>query len=217
MPLWTAIQQLNNNIKDPWVIMGDFNSILTQEDRPIGSQVQEAETRDFRECLNECNLSELQTGERKFTWTNGHVFSRIDRAIVNATWMNKMPNYQVMAMDPLFSYHSHLGLLMEEQRDNKRRPFWFYNCIGQHSEFRMRVHKSWVMQGGGMQGAWRNLKRMKKEMRKLNKAEFMGVSGRVQQLRIQLIETQSNMRAVPISQSMMDEEKVLRKELESGV
>ncbi|KAK4716798.1 hypothetical protein R3W88_015136 [Solanum pinnatisectum] len=73
--------------------MGNFNSILTEEDRPIGSQVQEAETRDFRECLNESNLSELQIGGRNFTWTNGHVFSRIDRAKINAPWINKMPNY----------------------------------------------------------------------------------------------------------------------------
>ncbi|KAG5607161.1 hypothetical protein H5410_028653 [Solanum commersonii] len=79
---------------------------------------------------------------RNFTWTNGHVFSRIDRAIVNATWMNKIPNYQVMAMDLSFSDHSPLGLLKEEQRYNKRRPFRFYNCIGQHSEFKMRVQKS---------------------------------------------------------------------------
>ncbi|KAK4716799.1 hypothetical protein R3W88_015137 [Solanum pinnatisectum] len=51
-------------------------------------------------------------------------------------------------------------------------------------------------------------------MQQLNKAEFMGVDGRVQQLRRELIEKQSNMRIVPISQSMMDEEKLLRKELE---
>ncbi|WMV30242.1 hypothetical protein MTR67_023627 [Solanum verrucosum] len=168
--------------------MGDFNSILTQEDRPIGSQVQEAEAMDFKECLSECNLSELQTRERNFTWTNEHVFSRIDRVIINATWMNMMPIYQVMAMDPLFSDHSPLGLLMEEQRDNQRRPFRFYNCIGQHSEFWMRVQKSWIMQDGGIKGVWRNLKRMKIEMQQLNKVEFIGVTGRVQQLRRELID-----------------------------
>ncbi|KAG5607169.1 hypothetical protein H5410_028661 [Solanum commersonii] len=107
-------------------------------------------------------------------------WNRIDRAIVNATWMNKIPNFQVMAMDLSFSNHSPLGLLKKEQRYNKRRPFRFYNCIGQHSEFKIRVQKSWVMQGGGMQGVWRNLKRMKKKMQQLNKAEFMGVDGTVQ-------------------------------------
>ncbi|KAK6794177.1 hypothetical protein RDI58_007630 [Solanum bulbocastanum] len=38
--LWTTIQQLGTQITESWLIMGDFNSILTAEDIPIGSQVQ---------------------------------------------------------------------------------------------------------------------------------------------------------------------------------
>ncbi|KAH0644839.1 hypothetical protein KY284_032723 [Solanum tuberosum] len=79
--------QLSTQITESWLIMGDFNSILTAEDRPIGSQVQLAETRDFQECINDCHLTELPTIGRKFTWTNGHVFSRIHRALVNAEWV----------------------------------------------------------------------------------------------------------------------------------
>ncbi|WMV08932.1 hypothetical protein MTR67_002317, partial [Solanum verrucosum] len=48
IPLWTPLQQLNNHIRDPWLIMGNFNSTPTQEDNPVGSQVQDAKTRDFR-------------------------------------------------------------------------------------------------------------------------------------------------------------------------
>jgi len=110
--------------------MGDFNSILEQEDRIVGSQVQDAEIRDFKECVNDSNLVELQIGGRNFTWTNGHVYSRIDKAIVNAELVNMMDTQQVIAMEPLFSDHSPLGLILEEQRDTRKRPFRFYNCIG---------------------------------------------------------------------------------------
>lgn len=71
--------------------MGDFNSVLSQDDRPVGSQVQIGEMRDFRDCVSICNLVEMPTLGREFTWTNGHVYNRIDKALVNDIWMIKMP------------------------------------------------------------------------------------------------------------------------------
>ncbi|KAH0657699.1 hypothetical protein KY290_027261 [Solanum tuberosum] len=123
--------------------MGDFNSILTAEDKPIGSQVQSSKTRDFQECINDCNLTELVTVGRKFTWTNGHVFSRIDRALVNAEWVLHMPIVQVLVMDPLFSDHSPLSINVEEHKDAKKRPFKFFNCLALHPEFKNKITASW--------------------------------------------------------------------------
>ncbi|KAK4718354.1 hypothetical protein R3W88_016692 [Solanum pinnatisectum] len=132
--------------------MGDFNSILTTEDRPIGSQVESLETRDFQECITDCNLTELATVGRKFTWTNGHVFSRIDRALVNARWILHMPIVQVLVMDLLFSDHSPLSITVEEHNDAKKRPFKFFNCLAQHPEFKNKINASWQIKGRGMQG-----------------------------------------------------------------
>lgn len=36
-PLWGNIQKVNNQITNPWLIMGDFSSVLNLEDRPVGS------------------------------------------------------------------------------------------------------------------------------------------------------------------------------------
>ncbi|KAG5576616.1 hypothetical protein H5410_056750, partial [Solanum commersonii] len=84
--------------------------------------------------------------------TNGHVYSKIDKAIVNDEWVNKMATQHVIAMEPLFSDHFLIGLIIEEQRDTRKRPFRFYNCVGEHQEFRSRVKDSWKILGGGMKG-----------------------------------------------------------------
>ncbi|KAH0711987.1 hypothetical protein KY289_007946 [Solanum tuberosum] len=112
---------MSSQINDPWLIMGDFNSVLAQDDIIVGSQI----------------------GGRNYTWTNGHVYSRIDKAIVNAELVNRMDTQQVIAMEPLFSDHSPLGLILEEQRNTRKRPFRFYNRIGKHPDFRERVKASW--------------------------------------------------------------------------
>lgn len=70
--------------------MGDFNAVLSQEDRLIRRHVQGGEIKDFRECLIDCNLAEVPSVGRQYTWTNGHVYSRINRAIANAEWMVQM-------------------------------------------------------------------------------------------------------------------------------
>ncbi|KAH0722784.1 hypothetical protein KY290_005436 [Solanum tuberosum] len=124
-----------------------------------------------------------------------------------------MATQQVIAMEPLFSDHSPLGLIMEEKRGTRKRPFRFYNCIGKHPEFRDRVKDGWQILGGGMKGVWRNLKRVRKEMQHLNNKEFMGVSEKVQEIRRELLDKQRSMRVGPNTQGNIDEEKALRTKL----
>ncbi|KAK4724319.1 hypothetical protein R3W88_027098 [Solanum pinnatisectum] len=164
--LWEKVKQLSTHIRELWLIMGDFNLILAQEDRPIGSRVQLAETKDFREC--------------QYTWNNEHVFSRIDRALVNDEWVIRMPPLQVMVMEPLFSDHSPLSIEVETQRDIRKKPFRFYNCLAQYPDFKPTIQTSWQRQNGGMQGVWNNLKIVRREMQHLNKKEYVGVTEKVQ-------------------------------------
>lgn len=53
----------------------------------MGSQVQETEIKDFKQCLLDTGLTELKTIGRIYAWTNGHTHSCIDKAFVNAMWM----------------------------------------------------------------------------------------------------------------------------------
>lgn len=131
------------------------------------------------------------------------MYSRIDEAIGNTTWMGIMPT-QVMAMEPLFSDHSPLGLIVEDQRDTKKIPFRFYNCIGKHQKFKEGVHVGWQIKGGGLKGIWKNLKLIRREMQKLNTNEFMGVADRVQRIKRELIHMQTNMRVVTEHQNMIE-------------
>ncbi|KAK4706639.1 hypothetical protein R3W88_033809 [Solanum pinnatisectum] len=110
---------------------------------------------------------------------------------------------QVMAMEPLFSDHSPLGLIVVDQRDNQKRPFRFYNCLVKHQIFKKGVQA----------GIWKNLKEVRSEMQKLNTKEFKGVADRVQRIKRDLMHMQNNMRVVTMHQNMIEEEKKLRTKL----
>ncbi|PHU04288.1 hypothetical protein BC332_25110 [Capsicum chinense] len=88
-PLWSVLRAIHTQVQEPWLIMGDFNSILTSENREMGNPVQEYEIRDFREFTEECNISEMPAVGRSFTWTNEHVYNRIDKVLgPRGIWQN---------------------------------------------------------------------------------------------------------------------------------
>lgn len=64
--------------------MGAYNAILYADERVNGRSIQEAEVRDFSNFLSETGLTEMKTIGRNFTWTNGQILSKIDRALVNS-------------------------------------------------------------------------------------------------------------------------------------
>ncbi|XP_075108980.1 uncharacterized protein LOC142180803 [Nicotiana tabacum] len=114
--LWRKLREIENKQQEPWLVMGDFNAIFEVEDRIHETMVQDHEIRDFREFVEDAGMTELKAIGRSFTWTNSHVFSKINRAIVNGKWMSKMPPIQVHVLDPYFSDHSPLCIELGSQQ-----------------------------------------------------------------------------------------------------
>ena len=83
-------------------------------------KVQLAKIKDFNGCLINSNLSELHAVGRKYTWTNGHMFSKVDRALVNDELIIRMRPVQVMVIAPVFSDHSPMSIDLELQRDIRK-------------------------------------------------------------------------------------------------
>lgn len=210
--MWIKLRNLNAQITSPWLIMGDFNSIIDAEDRRYGSEVQAHETKDFKEFLEECKMNESPTVGRTYTWTNNHVYSRIDRAIVNADWMITMPPLQVQIPNPHFLDHSLLRLEVEIPADSGRKPFKFFNYLADYPNFERTVHENWARTKGKMNGVWQNLKTIRKEMKKLNARTK--TSEMLHKVETELEELQSNMRGDNVNSEKFDKEKDLKMQLE---
>ncbi|XP_019236935.1 PREDICTED: uncharacterized protein LOC109217163 [Nicotiana attenuata] len=197
--LWNNLRELEEQMTIPWLLMGDFNAIKDMEDRMNGTKVQMNEIKDFREFMMECQMTELVTVGRGFTWTNNYVYSRIDRGIVNAKWMLEMAPIQV------------------QENDSRRRPFKFYNCLAEHEEFEKVVQNGWKYKGSNMEGIMQNLKKVKYGLKNLNRQEYTGITKKVQQKREELANVQAQMRQNNQSRDMFEAEKKARKELKNGV
>jgi len=98
----------------PWLIMGDFNSILSQEDKHInGAVVSTYETTDFRICCSDLGLDELNYTGCHFTCSNGSVWSKIDEEkplfLVFGPFSGACPFWQSWSLFRSFSSHHSIG------------------------------------------------------------------------------------------------------------
>lgn len=200
----------------PWIFMGDFNAILHGDDKANGNVVQESEIKDFKEFLENTGLCELKTVGREYTWTNGHVFSRIDKALINPIWMTTMSQLEVEILDPGCSDHSPLVIDFYEPDRKKPRAFKFLNHLVHHYSFMDSVQRGWdkPVFGDHMKQVWGMLKNVKGEMKNLHTKEFSNVEQRIRDTRKQLADIQEQMRDLRQESNLFDTEWEIKNELE---
>lgn len=93
-----------------WVIAGDFNEPLVEDDKFGGKVVSLSRILQFKDCIDKCNMVGLGFLKLRFTWTNGREFSaliqeRIDRFFVNPDWYSNFPEAKVTHLTCCHSDH----------------------------------------------------------------------------------------------------------------
>lgn len=130
----------------------------------------EAKIKDLAKFLQNTGMMERKIVGREFTWTNKTVHSKIDRAMVNVDWVQKMPQMEIQIKEPSFLDHTPLWLQFEGVIPTQPIPFKFNNKLPDHQEFLTIVHATWRKVGklGPMPNVWWKLKVLKKGLKLLN-------------------------------------------------
>ena len=89
----------------PWLMVGDFNEILSNNEKEGGNIRPQRCMQQFRDCLFDCNLEDLGFIGDKFTWRRGRIRERLDRAVSNQRWRDMIPLAMVINKD--FSRSDH--------------------------------------------------------------------------------------------------------------
>jgi exonuclease III len=86
------------NICSNWLLFGDFNLVLTNEEKIGGNTLEPNITTSFRNTLSHCDLQDLGYNDSIYTWTNKHkgnqlIKSRLDRFLATSDWISTFPNH----------------------------------------------------------------------------------------------------------------------------
>lgn len=113
--LWDRLCTLSRSVLGPWLVMGDFNNVLTVEER-IGGLQPNVELMPFKECLSECGLEDMHSSARVFTWNNGTIWSKIDRALINEAWIRDFSGVEAYFAPENVSDHSPILINFDVRR-----------------------------------------------------------------------------------------------------
>jgi hypothetical protein len=105
------------------VCIGDFNEILTQEEKTGLVMRKERQMEQFRNALKVCQLKDLGYKGAMHMWTNGHhdenfTKERLDRAVANMEWIALFRGVTIYVLVARASDHKPL-LLQITHHDNE--------------------------------------------------------------------------------------------------
>ncbi|XP_023881794.1 uncharacterized protein LOC111994169 [Quercus suber] len=129
--LWSNLSKVAELHNKPWIMAGDFNEPLIDEDKFGGRGVSINRSLAFKECLDWCSMVDMGFSGPRFTWTNKRdinnlILERIDRFFMNPEWCVLYPDAKVTHLPRCHS--DHCPVLMEAfppKAMNLIRPFRF--------------------------------------------------------------------------------------------
>ncbi|XP_075663243.1 uncharacterized protein LOC142632789 [Castanea sativa] len=134
----------------PWIIAGDFNEVLTREDKYGGRPINISRAIKFQDCLNNCRMFDMGFSGPRFTWSNRQplthlIQERIDRVFANTDWNVLYPEASVRHLERSHSDHCPIVLsLHHDQGTPFPKPFRFQPMWLSHSSFPDLVREAWT-------------------------------------------------------------------------
>ncbi|XP_071714406.1 uncharacterized protein [Rutidosis leptorrhynchoides] len=158
----------------PWVMMGDFNVSLDVGESIAGSSCSTLAMREFRECVDNINMSDLNQSGFQYTWNQrpnslSSILKKIDRVMANDGFISLYTNSYVIFQPYRISDHSPAVLKIPVATMKKPKSFKFSNYIAKHADFHDTVATVWNqnIQGHVMYCVVKKLHLLKSPMRKL--------------------------------------------------
>ncbi|XP_026443730.1 uncharacterized protein LOC113343831 [Papaver somniferum] len=189
--LWRQLNLGDQQV--PWLVIGDFNCVLQNEEKKGGGIPNTDVVNEFSDWIDDNNLFEAELLGSKFTWSNRQsgvrrIISKIDRAVINEYWLNRFENWRCKALPRQVSDHSPLiGYTFVNTRP-RRSPFRVQKMWFSHPYFMRMVQESWndPLEGNPAYVFAQKLKRLKADMKVWNQQVFGNVYVRLKQAQLRL-------------------------------
>lgn len=144
--LWDDLKMLAESMEEPWMVLGDFNSIAANHERKGGApNFASRSMRNFCSVIQDCNLLDAGFQGSMFTWKNGRLQQRLDRVLINIEWRLKFQGATVFHLPFYKSDHRALLVKFKSKRkiNKRRRPFRFLAAWLTHQDFPVMMNMAW--------------------------------------------------------------------------
>ncbi|XP_060187475.1 uncharacterized protein LOC132616812 [Lycium barbarum] len=220
LPLWTQLREINTIVSGPWLVVGDFNSVLTVDDRINGAPVHQGELFDFQDCVDDLGLGILNKSGSTYSWSNKRdagerIYNLIDWALGNAAWFQNFGGIGAYYMLPHCSDHTSILINTTLSRSVGKAPYRLLLALLQQEQFKQAVQLVWARQirGYTMYAVWRKLKLLELYTRGMHR-EFSTIETKLLELKGRLREVQEKLNADHFNQILIEEERNINVQVE---
>lgn len=193
------------------MIVGDYNNVLTVNNRIGGHPVQHREYEDLEVMMNDIGLFEHTYIGNHFTWCSNHkegtIYSRIGIVICNSEWHMKFPYSEVEILKSHISYHSPIMITYMPQNNIQiQSRFRFLSMVTKVEDFLGIVKCSWEknFKGKSMYILRRKMKRLQPLIRGMSRKKSFRVK------KIQSIRDSLDLAQKRLNNDMFNEELILK-------
>lgn len=129
---YSLLSSIKSSSSIPCVMFGDFNEIMSQDEKKGGNPRSERAMDAFRGAIDGCGLCDLGYRGSWFTWKRGKTIAtfvreRLDRFLADMNWCNIFPHFSVKHLPIFHSDHAHIILSASDSRlrEGKGKLFKF--------------------------------------------------------------------------------------------
>nr|GMD98094.1 uncharacterized protein LOC109164037 [Ipomoea batatas] len=151
VPPWAELESVLARVPEgvPWFVGGDFNCLLSVDEKNCGLPYPHRKTTPFRACISMCDLVEASSYGSCFTWWNGRrgestIWMRLDRYLYTLVWESIFRIFVRHLSKATFD-HSLLLISCELISPHVApKHFVFLNVWTKHDDFFRVVQDSWI-------------------------------------------------------------------------
>ncbi|KAG2322458.1 hypothetical protein Bca52824_015671 [Brassica carinata] len=144
---WDSVSQLGRESDVPWLLTGDFNDILNNEEKVGGPERWEGSFTAFRSFVSQHGLWDLKHSGNHLSWRgNRHclfIRSRLDRAMANCRLSEAFPMGRSAYLRFEGSDHRPLLTYFNNSRTRRKGLFRFNRTLTENEEVTDLIEEEW--------------------------------------------------------------------------
>ncbi|KAG6666594.1 hypothetical protein CIPAW_01G042200 [Carya illinoinensis] len=181
---WSLLRSIKVPSDQGWLLMGDFNEVLSINEKTGGRARTDRQMQEFHEVLDDCGLLDLGYIGNPFTWCNKRVpeqsiSERLDRGLANLKWKTFYPMASVSHGSVTYSDHVPIKFQLQNDRYQSRgkKLFHFEAMWVEDKSCKPLIEKAWVSTTGErtMVGVMKQIQKCGEHLAKWNQASFGNV------------------------------------------
>ncbi|GJR74730.1 hypothetical protein Tco_0087095 [Tanacetum coccineum] len=195
-------------------LLGDFSAALNIEDKSVGSLNFDIFMREFKECVEDIEVSDVNYTGLKFTWNqkpkgDDGVLKKINRIMANLDFYDAFVGAYAIFQPYRISDHAPAVLKIPMVSNIKPKTFKFSNVLVHNVRFKdlVKEERSTPFSGFHMYQVVKKLKHLKKPLRKLLYDQG-NLHQNVKRLRAELDHVQLDLDKYPSNHVLREEETV---------